>query len=184
MHPFECDDLVHQAVVPGRMVRGLARQLRKRKKAKWRPSRVTQFVDNDDAILPVTRSPQYKGIEYRPVDVSAAVNPDDYRQMLLLRIGRRPDVEVEAILTDCWRRLAWHGHTGLHARRSKRVSFARASPMCGRHRGTPTQIADRRGGERDSFVDTQAICAFRRYRAGLRQDLLREASNSQICRRC
>ena len=34
LNPFECGDLVHQAVVPGRVVRGLARQLRMRKKAK------------------------------------------------------------------------------------------------------------------------------------------------------
>src|ERR1700722_5165504 len=99
--------------------------------------------------------------------------------MLLWAIGRRPDVEVEAILTYCRRRLARHGHTYLHTRRSKRIRLVRASPRGGRQRGAPTQVADGRGGERDSFVDTQAICAYPGYHAGLRPDLLRDAGSGQ-----
>jgi hypothetical protein len=50
--------------------------------------------------------------------------------------------------------------------------------------GAPTQAADRRGGEWDSSVDTQAICVYPGYRTGLRHDLLRDADSGQIYRSC
>jgi len=48
--------------------------------------------------------------------------------------------------------------------------------------GTPTQVAHRRGSEWDSFVDTQPICPYSGYAAGLRQDLLRDSGTRQLCR--
>ena len=48
--------------------------------------------------------------------------------------------------------------------------------------GTPTQVAHRRGSEWDSFVDTQPICPYPGYDAGLRQDLLRDSGSRQLCR--
>ena len=49
--------------------------------------------------------------------------------------------------------------------------------------GAPTQVAHRRGSEWDSFVDTQSICTYSGYAAGLRQDLLRDSGTRQLCRR-
>ena len=49
LDPFECGDLVHQAVVPGRVVRGLARQFRKGKKPEW--AEPIGDGDNDHAFL-------------------------------------------------------------------------------------------------------------------------------------
>ena len=43
------------------------------------------------------------------------------------------------------------------------------------HRGAPTQVAHRRGSEWDPFVDTQPICEYPGYGAGLRHDLLRDS---------
>ena len=51
------------------------------------------------------------------------------------------------------------------------------------YRGAPTQVAHRRGSEWDSFVDTQPICAYPGYGAGLRQDLPRDSGTRQLCRR-
>jgi hypothetical protein len=51
------------------------------------------------------------------------------------------------------------------------------------YRWAPTQVAHRRGSEWDSFVDTQPIGVYSGYGAGLRQDLLRDSSTRQLCRR-
>ena len=49
LDPLECGDLVHQAVVSGRVVRGLARQFRKGKKPEW--AKPIGDGDNDHAFL-------------------------------------------------------------------------------------------------------------------------------------
>ena len=54
LNPFECGDLIHQAVVSRRVVRDLARELRKRKKTKR--TKPISDGDSDDTLLrkPVT----------------------------------------------------------------------------------------------------------------------------------
>ena len=94
--------------------------------------------------------------------------------------GRRPDVEVEAILTHCRRRLAWHRHTRLHTRRSKRIRFTRASPGCNTYRRPPTQVAYRRGSKWNAFVDIQSAFAHPGHRAGFRKSSLCQRN----CRYC
>jgi len=51
------------------------------------------------------------------------------------------------------------------------------------YRGAPTQVAHGRSSEWDPLVDTQPICAYTGYGAGVRQDLLRDSSTRQLCRR-
>jgi hypothetical protein len=48
------------------------------------------------------------------------------------------------------------------------------------YRGAPTQVADRRGSEWDSFVDTQPVCGYPGYGAGLRRDLLRDRGTREL----
>src|SRR5260370_33410441 len=49
LNPRECGDLVHQAVIPGRVMRGLAGQLWMRKKAERAKS--IRYGDNDYAFV-------------------------------------------------------------------------------------------------------------------------------------
>jgi hypothetical protein len=71
----------------------------------------------------------------------------------------------------------------LHARRRKRISFARASPGRNTRRRTPTQVAERRGGEWDAFVDLQSAFAHSGNCAGLYLRLLRNNDAGQLKRR-
>lgn len=87
---------------------------------------------------------------------------------------RRPDVEVEAILTHYRRRLTQHRHTNLHTGRGKRIRVTRPSPGCDRRGRPPPQVADRRGSEWDAFVDSQPAFVYSGYRAGIRQYFLRD----------
>ena len=118
----------------------------------------------------------------RPVDVSAAVYPSNYRQVLVRGLGRRPDVEVQAIFAHCRRRFAGHGDSNLHACRGKCICLPCASPGRWMYRRPPTQVGHRRSREWDSFVDTQPICVYPRYCSGLCQQLLRDSGTSQPCR--
>jgi hypothetical protein len=87
--------------------------------------------------------------------------------VLVRGLRRRPDVEVETILTHLRWRLARHGHPYLHTRRGKGIRLRRASPRCDLYRRVPTQVAHRRGGEWDALVDTQPACAHPGYCTGL-----------------
>jgi hypothetical protein len=58
------------------------------------------------------------------------------------------------------RRRSAHGYSQrrLHARWSKRICLTGPSPGCGMHWGAPTQVAHRRGSERDSFAMEVHMC--------------------------
>src|SRR5260370_36698617 len=99
--------------------------------------------DNDHAFVREPVAP-VQGHRGRSVDVTPAIYPDDHWNVLLRALRRGPDVKVKTIFTHDWRRLAWHRHTILHARRGKRISFTCANPGCDRCWCAPTQIADRR----------------------------------------
>jgi len=51
------------------------------------------------------------------------------------------------------------------------------------YRRAPTQVAHGRGSEWYSFVDTQPICEYPGYGAGLRHDLLPDSHTRQLYRR-
>ena len=78
---------------------------------------------------------------------------------------RRPDVEVEAILTHYRRRLTQHRHTNLHTGRGKRIRVTRPSSRVRQARAAAPQVAGRRGSEWDAFVDSQSAVVYSGYRA-------------------
>lgn len=88
----------------------------------------------------------------RTVVVAAAVDPDDHRQRPARPLGRRPDVQVEAVLADGGRRLARHRHALLHAGRGEGGGRAHAGPGRQRGRFAPAQLAQRRGGPQQHLV--------------------------------
>ena len=99
----------------------------------------------------------------------AAVNPDQHRGAVL-RLRRRPDVQVEAVLVHpVHARVVERPHGGgnraLHARRHRFRRVAHARPRGCRLGGTPSQVAHRRGRERHAPVDHD-LAAERRRRSG------------------
>jgi hypothetical protein len=84
------------------------------------------------------------------------VNPDHDRSFIRCRFRSSPDVEVEAVLADGLRFGAIElalGIRSLHTGSGQLVGFANAGPIRGRFGCAPSQIADGRRGEGDSFKD-------------------------------
>ena len=93
-------------------------------------------------------------------DKAAAVNPDHHRQARFCpRSGRRPDVEMEAILGGCSSaEVDVVPHDALHRMRAELMCRPHACPRRNRLRRAPAQWPDRRRGIGDAFVNADAAC--------------------------
>jgi hypothetical protein len=90
-------------------------------------------------------------------DVAAAVEIDQHRQPLRCWLGRRPHVEVQAILAHAIRAEVHVAEDGqLHGARPELIGLAHARPRRGRLRRAPAQATHRRGGERDALEAAHA----------------------------
>jgi hypothetical protein len=82
----------------------------------------------------------------------AAVDPDKHGQALVRGFCRRPDIQIQAVLTNIR-----FGARTLNRIWRKLGGLACAFPFCSGLRSTPAEITDRWRGERDAEIDRQAI---------------------------
>ena len=145
-HPLERRDLVEQAVVAGRPVLRLGGQRLVGQEAE----RAQPVVDRhqDDALPSKRRAVED---ERRPMPhlVAAAVEPDHDRPRTSVAGGRRPQIEIEAVLAAVEFAAAPDRGVGtdpLPARRAGLQGRTHAVPGRRRLRRPPAQVAHRRRG--------------------------------------
>ena len=154
LHPAEGGDLVQQAVVARRPVPGLGAQQRVGEIAE----RAEAVVDGDQHHAALRQPRPVVGDVGAVADGQpAAVDPNQHGGAVV-RPRRRPDVQVEAVLVHAVdARVVERPHRGgqrvLHARRRRLGCVAHALPRRRGLRGTPPEVAHRRGRERHAPVD-------------------------------
>ena len=158
MDPLECGDLVQKTIIAGNVVRALLRQ-------EWmdqEPEDPEPIVDSDqdDALFGPGLAVEF-GLIAPAAGIGSAVDPHGHRQFLLrFARGRRPDVQVQAVLAEF--RVLPVEFTGpgvagvmfdLHRTRAESIGLPHPFPRNDGLGLLPAQIPDGRGGERDSFID-------------------------------
>ena len=166
LHPLQARDLIQQPVVAG-MPALFARQLGMSQEAE--SAQPVGDAHQNHALLREILSVVQRHRSAADSEPSA-VDPDHHGQLLARRLGGRPDVQVEAILVGSD---GFHPEVGLHdwnlhARRCEFVGAADPGPRRGRCGRSPAQIADGRRGERNAFVDGDAVFCHALDQSGLR----------------
>lgn len=95
LHPFQRGDLIHVAVVAERAIRVLRRERRVRKESK--PS-YTIVKAHEHYALPRKMLARVYGWRGTAIHGTAAVNPDENRQLSTALVRRNPNVRIQAIL--------------------------------------------------------------------------------------
>ena len=108
----------------------------------------------------------------------STVNPDHYRQTVIGRFRRGPDVEVEAILVrfHLVHTEVSHDERHLNARRRELVSVADCRPGDRGFWRPPTQVAQWRRGKWDTLVHREAA-----FRCALDQARFRANRLGRLC---
>ncbi len=90
---------------------------------------------------------------------SAAEDVNENRKLLLVRLGRRPDVEVEAVLAHsaASEPVVRIRRSPLHTPRAELVRIANALPVLHRFGLAPAQFTNRRLAERNSLEAAHAV---------------------------
>ena len=177
-HPAQSGDLVEQPVVARNTVRRLLAQLLVRQPAE----RAEPVIERNEHHPP----PRVIGAvvhrqAVRPDPQRTAVNPDDHGRVL--RILRRPDIEIEAVFRGAGGRIvvearSRNGRLDAGGTEAARISYA--IPPGGRLRRRPAQIAHRGRGVGNAAKDAQAV--FRRPAKGaVRGGGHRRGRNARPC---
>ncbi len=88
---------------------------------------------------------------------AAAIDPHDHRQLVRGRLGRGPDVEIEAVLAIGDALAGAAAAPALHAAVPEVGGLLHPAPRRRRLRRLPAQIAHRRRGERDALEFAEAV---------------------------
>jgi len=131
-------------------------RLRRKLGKRQEPKRSQAIVDGDDhGALASELVAQLIRIGAGAVLETPSIDPEHHRQVLTRRFLRRPDVQIQAVLA--------HGlivgapgaaRTHLRAAQFECVGLEDARPGLWRLRRTPSQLPDRRRGERQSLVNS------------------------------
>src|SRR3989440_6361771 len=137
------------AIVAGGVVWSFLRQLRRGKEAKH-VERVVHGEHHD--ALAREACAVIAWLRAIASQESTAVEIDQHWQVILVRGGGCPHVQVEAVLAHAAGTKAHIAKEGqLHGPRGKLVGFAHPRPLCDRLRRLPPQLTDRRCREWDPF---------------------------------
>jgi hypothetical protein len=98
---------------------------------------------------------------------SAAIDPDQHRELSGGRFCGHPDIEIEAVLAHCGSFLTRRRKTPLHALRRKSVGVPHTIPLRRWFWGTPAQITYRRRCKGNAAIDGQSL-----FHSALQQALL------------
>ena len=157
LDPLQRGDKVEKAVSAGRMMLGFGGEFGMSEKAQ----RIETMVDGDDDNAPRGKTCAVVArFGARADDKAAAVNPRHHRQARFCpRRGRRPDVEMEAILGGRGSaEIDVVPHDALHGMGAKLVCRPHACPGRNGLRRAPAQAPERRRGIGNAFVDADAAC--------------------------
>ena len=148
LHPLQAGDQVQEAVVAGSLVRRFRAQLRMREEAE-RPHAVVDADEHDTLAREVLAVVDRAGGGAE--GEAAAVDPDEHRNAVARRPGRRPDVEVEAVLAHVPLAVPLVGI------RPELLGRPHALPPGGGLRRAPAEVARGRRGEGDAAVDGEVL---------------------------
>ncbi len=138
-----------------------------RKKSEHTESIVRRHDDDIAAREPIA-SVERRGC--RPVLQAAAVNPHHHGQLAAAGVPRSPDVEVQAVLTLSLGGRVLRIASRLHADGREVVCLSNAAPGRDGLGRAPTQLSDRRRGERNTAENRYAVGFDALHRSAFRSD--------------
>jgi hypothetical protein len=164
LDPPKRSDLVHQRIISRGVVPGFGLEFRESQKAQDAQAVIDGHHDHALAgqIFAVVSNPAAG-----TVHKSTAVDPDHDGKTIIGRFGRRPDIQIQAILARGRRRSAVKAVGGKRRLRAGIAGLRRLTDTfprwCGLRR-FPSQVAHWRRGKRDPSIDTHIRAAADRAR--------------------